>query len=214
MDQYFVYNFSSTICGFYLETFHKLTWKGLDHVPRKGGFILAPNHMSHLDPPLVGNRLQGFMYYIARSTLLIHPFMKWLLPRLRVIPIDRDSKSEIRTLKKIISRVKEGHGALIFPEGTRSPDGNLQEPKNGVGLIACRSEAPVIPARIFGTYEAFSGDDKFPKIGGEITCIYRPPLEAADYDPGNTDKNRYEVATHRIMDAIRNIECDKYNKRV
>ena len=90
---------------------------------------------------------------------------------------------------------------ILFPEGTRSPDGRLQEPKAGVGFILCKTQVPVVPARIFGSFEAFGRGTKFPQLGTKVDVVFGPPLAPTVYDVG-TGKERYQAASEQVMAAI------------
>jgi 1-acyl-sn-glycerol-3-phosphate acyltransferase len=96
---------------------------------------------------------------------------------------------------------KEGRVVILFPEGTRSPDGNLQPPKPGIGMLACRAGVPVIPARIFGSFEAFGRGGRL-RLGTPVSIVYSKPMAPAEYDDPSVGKARYELAAQRIMDRI------------
>ncbi len=148
-----VYYVGRTAIRFCSRILFKLRMDGGDNVPTRGPAIFAMNHQSFLDPPLAGCMIKGEIYYLARRTLFEKPVLKWLLPKVNVISVDRDGQDRA-ALKIVIRLLEEGHRVLIFPEGTRSPDGSLQSAKPGLGLIAAKTRAPVIPLRIFGSHEA------------------------------------------------------------
>ena len=179
---------------------------GLENIPEKGAFILATNHASYFDPPLVGYALPRPIYAFARKTLLRYRIGAWLFPRLNTIPVDRDGPSDIAAFKRVLNILKEGHGMLIFPEGTRTPDGNLQAAKSGIGLLACRSQVIVVPGRIFGSYEAFSRNHKLPKLKGSLSVVYGKQMMPTEYDTEGPAKTRYAEASHRIMERISEIQ--------
>ena len=91
---------------------------------------------------------------------------------------------------------------MLFPEGTRTSDGRLQEAQRGIGMIACKMNMTVLPARIFGTYAAFGRKNPMPLLGPTINIIYGTPLLPEDYDPGKSDPDRYQTAANNIMEAI------------
>src|SRR5690606_8628925 len=107
-----------------------------------------------------GYPLSRPIYYFARKDLLRFKVSNWLLPRLFTIPVDRDGPSDVAALKRVFSVLKEGAGLLVFPEGTRTLDGNLQPGKPGVGMLACKVKVPVVPARVYGTFESFGKHHK------------------------------------------------------
>lgn len=129
---------------------------GAENLRFDGSAIIAANHVSFLDPPLIGQAFDEPLYFFARKTLFDHPLAGRLLREWQSIPIDRD-KPDTASLKATIRLLKSGKKVLMFPEGTRSPDGTLQPAEAGVGLFLAKTGAPVLPVRIFGTYEAFPG---------------------------------------------------------
>jgi 1-acyl-sn-glycerol-3-phosphate acyltransferase len=101
--------------------------------------------------------------------------------------------------------LKDNKGLILFPEGTRSPDGKLQPPKSGVGFIVCKSQVPVVPARIFGSYKAF-GKGSSLRPGTPISVVFGKPIPPSAYDDPSAGKERYQVASTRIMAEIARLE--------
>ena len=166
---------------------------------QSGPVILASNHQSYFDPPLVGNASDRAIYFLARRSLLDVPLLGRLLPRLNVIPVDQEGVDR-SALKGIIKVLKQGECALVFPEGSRTIDGELQPGQPGVGLIIARTLAPVVPVRIFGAHEAL------PRGGGihlhPITVVVGEPIYFSETDLQPRDKNLYARLSQRVMDAI------------
>lgn len=178
---------------------------GLEHLPTGRPFIVASNHASHLDPFAVGSPLGRQVAFFARKTLWKPGVAAWWLDAVGTIPVDRDGGADFGAIKRVIQALDAGRAVIVFPEGTRSPDGRLQTPKPGVGLIACRSQVPVVPARIFGSHEAFSRGGT-PRFGTPIDLAYGPPLRPEDYDEPSAGRERYAVAAARIMAAIARLQ--------
>ena len=128
---------------------------GLENLPREGAFLIAANHASFLDPPMIGCQIQRQLAYFARKTLWKPGLATWWLDAVGTIPVDRDGGQDVSAIKRVLRALKEGKGLIVFPEGTRSPDGTMKAPKAGVGFICCRAQVPVVPARIFGSFEAY-----------------------------------------------------------
>ena len=131
--------------------------KGAEHIPQNGAFLIAPNHISFLDPVVVGAFVPRTLYYMARESLFRIPIFEWLLKICHAIPVRRD-KPRPQTMKKVISILKEGSGLLIFPEGTRSITGKLKRGGPGLGMLASVSSAAVIPTKVSGTEKALPVD--------------------------------------------------------
>lgn len=174
---------------------------GLENLPRTGSFLVAANHASFLDPLLIGCQVQRQIAYFARKTLWKPGLASWWLDMVGTIPVDRDGGQDVSAIKRVLRTLKEGKGLVLFPEGTRSPDGALHAPKAGVGLICCRAQVPVVPVRIFGSFEAF-GKGQGLRLGRPVSIVFGPPILPASYDEPGAGKERYQIASGRIMDRI------------
>jgi 1-acyl-sn-glycerol-3-phosphate acyltransferase len=166
---------------------------------QSGPVILAMNHQSYFDPPLAGNTCDRAIYFLARRSLLNLPVLRWLLPKLNVIPVNQEAIDR-SALKTLIQTIKAGNGALVFPEGSRTPDGRLHPGLPGVGLVIAKTLAPVVPMRIFGAYEAWP-------IGGKIrphpiTLVVGNPIHFSTTDLSEAGKDAYTRLSQRVMDAI------------
>jgi 1-acyl-sn-glycerol-3-phosphate acyltransferase len=187
-------------------------WRVLnaERVPLQGGVILASNHASFLDPPLVGSALGRDINYLARESLFRFPGIGALLHSWNAVPVDRDGGGA-KGLKIILERLLAGNGIVLFPEGTRTMDGNLQPARSGIGLTVIKSDAVVIPVRTFGTFEAFGRNHKFPRPH-RVTVKYGRPMnfeklraEAKDCSKPRL-KEIYQEVADEIMAAIAKLE--------
>jgi 1-acyl-sn-glycerol-3-phosphate acyltransferase len=181
-----------------------------ERVPLKGPVILASNHASYLDPPLVGAGLTRGINYLARDTLFRYPGIGWLLRRWDAVPVDRDGGGAAG-LKAILERLLAGGAIILFPEGTRTRDGKLQPARSGIGLTVIKSTAVVVPVRVFGTFEAYGRRHTFPRPHG-IAVKYGRPLDfsAKRAEAKNCSKARlkeiYQEIADEIMRAIGKLE--------
>lgn len=188
-------------------------WRVFDaeNVPLQGGVILASNHASFLDPPLVGAGLRRDINYLARESLFRFPGIGALLRSWNSVPVDRDGGGA-RGLKAILDRLLAGGGIILFPEGTRTRDGKLQPARSGIGLTVIKSNAPVVPVRVFGTYEAYGRHLKFPRPH-RVAVKYGRPLDFARLraEAKTCDKPRlkaiYQQVADEIMTAIAKLEA-------
>jgi 1-acyl-sn-glycerol-3-phosphate acyltransferase len=174
---------------------------GTHHIPASGPFLVAGNHVSHLDPPFIGSQVPRQMRFFARKTLWNTRALGWWMDQVETIPVDREG-GDVGAIRKVLQALHENRGVVLFPEGTRSPDGTLQKPKAGVGLMACKTGAPVVPARIFGSFEAFGKGAVVPRFGTRVDVVFGPPITAAEYDDPSAGKERYQVASERIFARI------------
>jgi 1-acyl-sn-glycerol-3-phosphate acyltransferase len=194
------------VCHYWIRVVFDMFFRGevagLENIPAQGAFLIAANHASHLDPPMVGSQVPRQMSFFARKTLWSGPLSSWWLNAVGTIPVDRDGGQDVGALKRVLRALADGRVMILFPEGTRSPDGQLQTPKPGVGFIVCKARVPVVPARIFGSFEAFGKGMKLPRLGTPLTVVFGRPITPETYDDPSAGKERYQVASARIMDRI------------
>lgn len=128
---------------------------GMEHVPGVGPCLVASNHQSYLDPPLVGSFVRHrHLNFIAKSGLFRFRPFGWLIGGLNSLPI-REDAGDAGAIKEVLRRLDEGGVVLIFPEGSRTPDGAMHEFKRGVTLLVKRSKCPVVPAAVEGCFDAW-----------------------------------------------------------
>ena len=173
---------------------------------REGPVILAMNHESYLDPPLAGIASGREVFFLARKTLLDVRLLGWLLPRLNVIPVDQEG-TDRSALKALIRILKAGRGTVVFPEGARTLDGQMQAALPGLGFVIAKTLAPVLPMRIFGAHEAL------PRGGGRlrfrpITIVIGEPIYFTESDLQPRGKELYSRLSERVMAAIAALERD------
>jgi len=177
-----------------------------ERIIQTGPVILAMNHQSYLDPPLAGITCDRAIYFLAKRTLIDVPVLGWLLPKLNVIPVNQEGIDR-SALKALIRVLKSGNAALVFPEGARTLDGDLQPAQPGLGLVVAKTLAPVVPMRIFGAHESL------PRGGGglhfvPITIVVGEPIFFTAADLGSRGKDLYGRLSQRVMDAIAALPLD------
>ena len=151
-------------CGFRVLywTYFRCHVYNSERVPLKGGVILASNHASYADPPLIGAAVWRHISFLARENLFSIPVIGWVLRQWEVVPVDRDGGGAVG-LRAILERLLAGGAIVLFPEGTRTRDGKIQPVRSGIGLAVIKSTAPVVPVRVFGTFEAYGRHLRFPR---------------------------------------------------
>lgn len=172
---------------------------GRDRLIEEGGALIVSNHVSFLDPPLVGIAHKHGVYYLARKTLF-KGFTAWLYPRWNSIPIDQENP-DMSSLKNVIKRLKGGDRVVMFPEGERSWDGQIQGAKAGVGLIVSKAKVPVLPVRLFGAYEALPRGKPFWK-NKQITLVVGEPIQFSEEEINGKGRENYQAIADRIMSEI------------
>jgi 1-acyl-sn-glycerol-3-phosphate acyltransferase len=194
---------SSRFAGRLFFRFRVIHW---ERMIQSGPAILAMNHQSYLDPLLAGITCDRAIYFLARRTLLDAPLLGWLLPKLNVIPVNQEGVDR-SAMKAVIRILQAGNGVLIFPEGSRTLDGNLQPAEPGLGLVIAKTLAPIVPMRIFGAHEAL------PRSGGglhfvPITIVIGEPISFDAADLGLPGRNLYQRLSERVMDAIAGLRLE------
>ncbi len=177
----------------------RLEVRGREHVPSTGPLLLVSNHVSVLDPPLVGGAAPRELHFMAKEELFRIPLFGRLIDALNARPVKRDG-SDSRALKTALRLLAEGRALLVFPEGTRGVEGRLGEGKAGVGMLAVMSGAPVVPVHVSGSGRALPAGRTVPRPA-KVRVRFGPPLHFKSTEDGDR-KERYREATREIMRAI------------
>jgi len=144
------YSASRSFARAVLQVLTGLTVRGLERLPRGGGLIVASNHISFWDPPLVGSVIPRETHFLAKEELFETPVLGPLIRGLNAIPIRRGA-TDIRGLTRAIDALKHGGAVLLFPEGSRMQDGELHPARPGVGLMAVHADVPIAPCYVSGS---------------------------------------------------------------
>ena len=179
---------------------------GQENIVEAGPAIMAANHQSYFDPPLVGITCKNELHFLARKTLFEVPVLGPLISRVNALPVDL-SKGDLSALRTVINLLKEGHRTVIFPEGTRSLNGQIQQARPGIGMIIARTLAPVVPMRIFGSFEAWPKGGKIELHA--ITVVVGKPIRFTKEDFLTLNRESYQQASERVLAAICAIEMPK-----
>lgn len=130
--------------------FFRIKIRGQENIPREGGFILASNHLSYLDPPMVGTWVPRQVYFMAKQELFKNPILRSLITRTNALPLRRGTIDRV-ALDMCVDTLKAGYVLTVFPEGTRAKEGHFLKPKPGIGMIAVRAGCPIVPVFIDGS---------------------------------------------------------------
>lgn len=198
-----IYRFFRFLCWLVLKTYFKHKVVHRENIIDEGSVLIVSNHVSFLDPPTVGISFNSSIHYLARKSLFKGAFA-WLLPRLNAVPVDQEG-NDMSSLKNIIKRLKSGERVLLFPEGARSWDGMIQKAEAGVGLVIAKSGAPVLPARVFGAYEALPRGASKPKRV-PVTVVFGKSVDFSGIDPELKGKVLYKAYADTAMAAIEALE--------
>lgn len=170
----------------------RLKVSGLEHVPAQGAALIAGNHVSFIDPPLVGWAAlpKRSLRYLAKMELFRIPILGWFMRNVGCIPLDR-SRADVGAVRAALEVLGRGRCLLVFPEGTRSRDGRPGRPRGGVGFLAGKSGAPVVPARVVNT-------ERFLSLGG-LEVRFGEPLRFAG-DPA--DRAQCQAFAELVMQRV------------
>jgi 1-acyl-sn-glycerol-3-phosphate acyltransferase len=184
------YRFGQVVCDIFFTILFRLRAVGVENIPLQGPVMLCSNHISNLDPPLLGTKVPRKVHFMAKAELFDVPLLAPLIRALGAFPVKRGgvSKEAIRTA---IGLLKDGNVMCVFPEGTRN---NLAAMgKKGAATLALRAGASVVPIAIVGDYRLFR----------RMTVVYGQPLDLSAYAEGTSEQ--IEQATEVIMNAIRDL---------
>jgi 1-acyl-sn-glycerol-3-phosphate acyltransferase len=201
--QEMLYTGAKVLTWTFFHTYFRLRTSGIEKVPRQGPLLVASNHVSGLDPLIVGVGLRQRVYFLARETLLVG-FWGWLMQLGGARPIRRNS-ADRTAIGLALELLNGGHTVVMFPEGTRSRDGHVQPIRSGIGLIAAKANCPVLPVYIAGARQLLPRGKHFPQPGpiglfaGEII----PP----DSVPRNEDaRDHYDRIAEQIHASLLRLE--------
>lgn len=194
-----LYGFSKMVVCLGSRVFFWRSIVGREHwIP--GPALVAANHASFLDPPLVGSSCPEQVAYLARKSLFRNAFFRKLCYGLDAIPFDRGTV-DFGSIKRVLTALRRGKKVLVFPEGVRTFDGDFRAPMAGVGFLVHQARVPVIPAYVHGTYRAWPRHRVLP-LPGKVVVVFGPPVR---FDaPGDTRPTReaYQAIADEVMARI------------
>jgi 1-acyl-sn-glycerol-3-phosphate acyltransferase len=148
------YQLARTICRIVSTEMFDLKVYGMRYVPRRGGVLIVSNHQSYLDPVVLACQLPRPVSFLAKSELFEVPGFGAVIRQLNAFPV-RQGEGDVGAVRETIRRLQEGHALNMFPEGSRSNDGEIRPLESGIGLIVRRAGVPVVPAAIHGSFDAW-----------------------------------------------------------
>lgn len=162
-----------------LVVVYRLRIRGGERIPARGGVLLAANHASFLDPPLLQVSSRRLVVFTPRTTLDRSRLYRWLTGLCAVVPIRR-GEADLGATRQILALLEQGEVVALFPEETRSRNGRVGEIKGGFHLLARKARVPVVPVYIEGTFDAWPRHRKWPRLGPRIQVRCGPPLTVWD----------------------------------
>ncbi len=190
-----IYNILHVFFWLLFSIFFRAEAIGRENMPKDGGVILAANHMSNFDPPLLATYLRRPVSYMAKKELFEVPVLKQIITACFSFPVRRGA-ADRGAIKAALNELKKGRCVGLFPEGTRSRDGKTHKAEAGVALIAAMAKVPVVPAAIIGTNRIFANGSLLPKL----KIIYGEPM----YFTGkHNNKEELDEFSKKIMEEIK-----------
>ncbi len=195
-----LYALARNIVSFIFHIIYKITIVGRENIPKEnGGYIIASNHVSNLDPPMVGIVFKGKYTFMAKDELFhINPLFTWLIRKLGAFPVKRGAK-DLAAIDTALESLEKGRIFVIFPEGTRSKTGELGKPKSGVAITAIRAGVPVVP--VFVKY----GRKRFRR---QVCISVGEMMGAENFAVDATDKHEIRRVSETIMNEIATLKAD------
>ncbi len=179
---------------FLLSLIYRIEIEGMEHIPKEGRGIIALNHFSLMDPVLIGVTMPRKINYMAKANLFSNKLFALVLNKLGAFPVKRGG-ADIGAIKVALRTLNRGEIFGIFPEGTRSRKGEVLEAKPGLAMIAIRTQSPIIPAAIVGSYRPFS----------KVRIIIGEPVELSDYYGEKISTEKYQELSQNVLDIIRKL---------
>ncbi len=207
-DAWYDFNYTGIWIGFHFAWSYRS--EGWCHVPQRGPLLVVANHQSFLDPLIVGLAVRRRFTYLARKTLFRNRFFGSFLRSVRCVPVDQEGVAK-EGLKAVLEKLKEGQPVLVFPEGERTPTGQMQPFRPGVQLLIKRGNCPVLPVGIAGGFEAYPRGAKFPRFsllfgpatGSGVAGVVGRPIDS---------KKLADLPREELLDLLSR-EVDKLRQR-
>ncbi len=185
------------VSGTYVRLFFGAKAYGSTAQDYPGGGLIASNHVSFLDPIIVGTTWKEDVHFLARDSLFKIPILGSCFTHFNVHPVARGELS-LSAVKTICRLCKEGKKVILFPEGRRSDTDSFQKAKGGIGFLAMRAGVPVIPCYVHGSYDAWNRHQRFPSLSGTVACVFGKPIPFIP-DPDQCKKKQQQLFADTIM---------------
>ena len=203
------YRWGHRLTNIFCKTMGHLEVQGIRHIPREGGVLLVSNHVSFLDPVIVGSAANREIHFMARSTAFDIPGLGKLISLYNAYPVNRGAP-DLGALRKTIALLKAGNVVLMFPEGTRSVDGTLGKARDGACFIADRAGVPTIPVFHRGAERMLPRNSSRLRRT-KLSVTFGEPLELITGE-FETKRERYQQMGNQIMEAIADLRDGTLNE--
>jgi len=195
----FLYEALQILAGIGSRVFFDLKVKGLEHLPKSGGVLVVSNHQSYLDPVVLAVKTHRPFAYLADADLFKFKPFAWLIRSLNAFPV-KQGKGDVGAMKEVIRLLNDGWVLNVFPEGTRTASGELEEVQPGVALMIRRTSVPVVPAVIYGAYAAWPRHRLLPRTG-KVRVLYGPPIDTTGLS-GRQIVGKLQAVFHEMFQQV------------
>ena len=196
--------------GFF-RTFLRLRVFGSEHFPRTGGIIVAANHASYSDIPILGCAIRRRVFFLGRFNFFSHILINWVIQRLGWIPL-KTHRLDRKAFGEALNLLNNGKPVVIFPEGSRTEDGTLQPGRPGIGYLVAESQCQVIPAFISGTFTVLPPGAMWPRFV-PVSVTFGKPLSFPKFQKNGRAKEFYEQVGLSVMEHIAELSVTKEGHR-
>lgn len=206
-----IYRWAHRLTYLFCKIMGHIETDGVDNIPREGGVLLVSNHISLLDPVIVGSAANREIHFMARSNVFDVPFLGRLISIFNAYPVNR-GKPDLGALRKTITHLKGGNAVLIFPEGTRSFDGKIGKAHDGACFIAQRANVPTIPVYHKGAEKMMPRGSKRIRRA-KLSVTFGNPIDFSDIVESDIRREMYQKMGVQMMDAISDLGTHKLHNR-
>ncbi|MDR0485852.1 MAG: 1-acyl-sn-glycerol-3-phosphate acyltransferase [Elusimicrobiota bacterium] len=196
----FLFRFGRTLFRIMFKVLCRWHIEGGENIPKTGGAIIAPNHQSFFDPPLTGSAMRRPLNFMAKEELFKVPILGFCIKRTNAFPVKRGAQ-DLSAMRKAFSLLKSGRLLLMFPEGTRSKNGQIGKARAGAGMVSCKAQVPLLPVKIENTNKLFRLK--------KIKIKFLKPI----YPPANFSKDDYLKMSQKVLDKIAGAAFEKNEKK-
>ncbi|HNT35663.1 MAG TPA: lysophospholipid acyltransferase family protein [bacterium] len=194
-----VYSVSKFFLWLTVKVLFRARYEGTENLPKTGPVLLAPNHASYIDPPLVGAGIPRRITFLAKEELF-RGLLGWWIRTVGGKPVFR-GKGDVGVFRIAEKAFQNGEVLLLFPEGTRTHDGRLQPMRDGIGLIVKRTGVPLVPVGVMGTYDAWPRHRAFPCLK-KVVVRYGKPLDFSELTSAQAGREVYREITNKLGEEI------------
>jgi len=198
-----LYRFSRFLLRIIFRLYNRWQVCGQEHVPEAGGLLLVANHTSYADPPIVGTACPRPVNFMAKAELFHIPVLSGFIRRTHAFPVQRGA-ADRAALRRAIRLLKDGKVLLIFPEGTRSPDGRLKELEIGAAFIALSAHAQVVPTAIVGADRVLPPGKPL-LLPAKLRVRFGPPLDLSPFRSQPPNRQVSQQVAYEMAAALRSL---------